>query len=129
MDDIKVYDQQGNLQEEYDLALGRLERRTRLVQHPAIEGVEEVWHWETVAEYPNGGKDVAKVIDVEGIEAQGAWEEEVPYLTYIPYTQEELEAIEAEKNKPTAEERIAALEAQLAAYEAAYQEGVREAWA
>ncbi|MBQ8536915.1 MAG: hypothetical protein IJ461_05860 [Clostridia bacterium] len=90
--------------------MGRLERHARLVQHPAIEGVEEVWHWETVAEYPNGGKDVAKVIDIEGIEAQGAWEEEVPYLTYIPYTQEELEAMELEKNRPTEAERIAALE-------------------
>ena len=126
---MQVYDQQGNLLESYDPDLGRLERHATLVQHPAIEGVEEVWHWETVAEYPNGGKDVAKVIDVEGIEAQGAWEEEVPYLTYIPYTQEELEAMELEKNRPTEAERIAALEAQLAAYEAAYQEGVREAWA
>lgn len=115
MDDIKVYDQQGNLLEEYDLDLGRLEASAKTEHHPAIEGVEEVWHWEVIAEYPNGGKDVAKVIDVPGVQAQAAWDEEVPICIYIPYTQAELDAIEAEKNKPTQEERIAQLEEELKA--------------
>ena len=110
MDKIKVYDQQGNLLEDYDISLGRLEPSTRTEHHPAIKGVEEVWHWETIAEYPNGGKDVKKVVDVAGVQAMEAWDEEVPIYIYIPYTQEELEAMEAEKNKPTAEERIAKLE-------------------
>lgn len=34
-----------------------------------------------------------------------------------------------EEDKPTQEERITALEAQLAAYEAAYAQGVTEGWA
>lgn len=123
----EVYDQQGNLLTEYDLNLGRLEASFRMEHHPAVEGVEEEWHWETVAEYPNGGRDVKKVIDVPGVMAQKAWVEEVPIRVYIPYTPEELDAIEAEKNKPTDEQRIAALEQQLAAYEAAYREGVNEA--
>ena len=46
---------------------------------------------------------------------------------YHAFTQEELEAIEAERNKPTQEERIKALEEQLASYEAAYAQGVNEA--
>lgn len=115
MDEIKVYDQQGNLLVEYDLYLGRLEPSTRTEHHPAIKGVEEVWHWETIAEYPNGGKDVEKVIDVMGVQAVEAWDEEIPIYIYVPYTQEELEAMEAEKNKPTAEERIAQLEEELKA--------------
>jgi len=123
----EVYDQNGNLLEEYDLTLGRLEASTRIEHHPAIEGVEEVWHWEVVREYPNGGKDVEKVIDVPGVAAQEAWEEEIPIYIYIPYTQAELDAIEAEKNKPSLEEEVASLKAQLAAYEAAYREGVNEA--
>lgn len=110
MDNIEVYDQQGNLLEEYDPALGRLEESTRIEHHPAIEGVEEKWHYETIAEYPNGGKDVARVIDVEGVEAQDAWDETIPILVYVPYTQEELDAIEAEKNKPSLEEQVAALQ-------------------
>lgn len=110
MENIEVYDQQGNLLEEYDLNLGVLEQSTRTIHHPAIEGVEEVWHWETVAEYPNGGKDVQKIIDVAGVQAEEAWDEEIQIKVYVPYTQEELDAMEAERNKPTAEERIAKLE-------------------
>ena len=106
----EVYDQQGNLLTEYDLNLGRLEASFRMEHHPAVEGVEEVWHWEVVREYPNGGKDAAKIIDVPGVEAQEAWEEEIPIHVYIPYTQAELDEIEAEKNKPTQEERLRQLE-------------------
>lgn len=112
---LEVYDQQGNLLDTYDPDLGRLVHSTKEIEHPAIEGVEEEWHWETVAEYPNGGRDVRRVIDVPGVMAQDAWVEEVPIQVYIPYTQEELDAIEAEKNKPDPEERIASLEEELLA--------------
>lgn len=112
---LEVYDQQGNLLDTYDPDLGRLVYALKPIEHPAVEGVEEEWHWETVAEYPNGGRDVRRVIDVPGVMAQEAWVEEVPIQVYIPYTQEELDAIEAEKNKPAPEERIAALEEELLA--------------
>lgn len=102
----EVYDQQGTLLTEYDLSLGRLQVSTRTEHHPAVEGVEEVWHWETIAEYPNGGKDVAKVIDVEGVEPVEAWTEEITYYTYVPYTEEELKKIEEERNKPSLEEEV-----------------------
>ena len=95
-----------------DLTLGYLRPGTRTEHHEAVEGVQEVWHYETVAEYPNGGKDVRKVVDVPGVEAQAAWNEEIPIQIYVPYTQEELDRMEAERNKPTTEERIQQLEAQ-----------------
>ena len=98
-----------------DLSIGYLKPSTRIEHHAAIEGVEEVWHYETIAEYPNGGKDIAKVVDIHGVEAQEARDEEIPIRIYVLYTQEQLDAMEAEKNKPTAEQRIAALEEQLAA--------------
>lgn len=123
----EIYNENMERIENPDLSLGYLKPSTRTEHHAAVEGVEEVWHYETVKEYPNGGRDVEKVIDVPGMEAQAAWDEEIPIQIYIPYTQEQLDAMEAEKNKPTAEQRIAALEAQLAAYEAAYTEGVNEA--
>lgn len=115
MERNKVFDQQGNILEEYDLNLGKVVSSTRTEHHPAVEAVTEVWHWETIAEYPNGGKDVRKVIDIPGVEAQEAWDEEIPIGVYIPYTQEELEAIEIEKNKPSSEERMAQLEEELLA--------------
>lgn len=107
---MEIYNEQMERIENPDLALGWLKPSARTEHHEAVEGVEEVWHYETVAQYPNGGRDVAKVIDVPGVEAQKAWDEEIPILIYVPYTPEELAAIEAEKNKPTQEERIAALE-------------------
>ena len=93
-----------------DLTLGYLKDSTRTEHHPAVEGVQEKWHHEVVNEYPNGGKDVQKVIDVPGVAAQAAWDEEIPIRIYVPYTQEELDRIKEEKNKPTMEDRLAALE-------------------
>lgn len=95
-----------------DLTLGYLKPGTRTVHHEAVQGVQEVWHYETVAKYPNGGKDIRKVVDVPGVEAKAAWDEEIQIQIYVPYTQEELDRMEAERNKPTTEERIQQLEAQ-----------------
>ena len=104
----------GNMEhiENPDLTLGYLRPGTRTEHHEAVEGVQEIWHYETVAEYPNGGKDVRKVVDVPGVEAQAAWNEEIPIQIYVPYTQEELDRIEAERNKPTDTERILQLESE-----------------
>ena len=108
----EIYNEQMERIENPDLTLGYLRPGTRTEHHEAVEGVTEVWHYETVAEYPNGGKDIRKVVDVPGEEAQAAWDEEIPIQIYVPYTQDELDRIEAERNKPTTEERVAQLEAQ-----------------
>lgn len=91
-----------------DLTLGYLRPGTRTVHHDAVEGVTEVWHYETVAEYPNGGKDIRKVVDVPGVKAQAAWDEEIPIQIYVPYTQEELDRMEEDRNRPTQLDRIEA---------------------
>ena len=108
----EIYSEQMERIENPDLTLGYLKPSTRTEHHEAVEGVQDVWHYETVAEYPNGGRDIRKVVDVQGVEAQAAWDEEIPIQIYVPYTQEELDRMEAERNKPTTEERIAQLEAQ-----------------
>lgn len=91
-----------------DLTLGYLKPGVRTEHHEAVEGVTEVWHYETIAEYPNGGKDIRKVVDVPGVAAQAAWDEGIPIQIYVPYTQEELNRMEAERNKPTQLDRIEA---------------------
>ena len=108
----EIYNEQMEHIENPDLTLGYLKSGTRTEHHEAVEGVQEVWHYETVAEYPNGGKDIRRVVDVPGVAAQAAWDEEIPIQIYVPYTQEELDRMEAERNKPTTEERVAQLEAQ-----------------
>lgn len=108
----EIYNENMERIENPDLTLGYLKPDTRTEHHEAVEGVTEVWHYEIVAEYPNGGKDVRKVVDVPGVEAQAAWDEEIPIQIYVPYTQEELDRMEAERNRTTTEERVAQLEAQ-----------------
>ena len=109
---MEIYNENMERIENPDLTLGYLRPGTRTEHHDAVEGVKEVWHYETVAEYPNGGKDIRKVVDVPGVEAKPAWDEEIQIQVYVPYTPEELDRMEAERNKPTTEERVAQLEAQ-----------------
>lgn len=109
--DREVYDENGNLLTEYDLSIGKLVDDIRTVHHDAVEAVEEVWHYETMNR-DGGGETGRIVIDVPGAFAQDAWDEEIPIQIYHPYTQEELDRIEAERNRPTMEERVAQLESQ-----------------
>lgn len=109
---MEIYNEDMELIESPDLTLGYLKPGTRTEHHEAISGVEEMWHYETVTEYTNGGRDIRKVVDVPGVQAQEAWDEDIPIQIYVPYTQEELDRIDAERNKPTTEERVAQLEAQ-----------------
>lgn len=103
---MKIIDENGAALENPDLTLGWLRDETEAVEHPAQEGVPELSHYETVAEYPNGGKDVRKIIDREGIPARDAWTEQVPIQRYILYTAEELAAKEEERKKAEAREKM-----------------------
>ena len=115
---MKIIDENGAAIETPDLTLGYLVGGTEPVEHPAVEGVEEVSHYETVTEYPGGGRDVRKVIDVPGVPAQAAWTEQVPVQRYIRYTAEELAAQEEARKKQEARDKlpetVAALQAALA---------------
>lgn len=106
---MEIYSAAMQLLQNPDLEAGWLEESTRTVHHEAVEGVQEEWHYERVKTNAKGGGIVRRVIDVEGVKAQDAWDEEIPILIYHPYTPEELAAMEAER-KPTTEERLAALE-------------------
>lgn len=96
---MKIIDETGAVVENPDLTLGYLTDDTEEIIHPAVEGVEEQWHWETVTEYPNGGRDVQKIIDRPGVQAQEEWVEQVPVQRYIRYTEEELAAREKERQQ------------------------------
>ena len=94
-----------------DLTLGHLvEEAVFVAHHPAVEAVREQWHYETIKEYPGGGRDVVKVVDVPGVEAKDAWDEYETIKRYVPYTEEELAALEEARNKPTLESRVEILE-------------------
>lgn len=103
---MKIIDENGAALENPDLTLGWLRDETEAMEHPAQAGVPELSHYETVAEYPNGGKDVRKIIDREGIPARDAWTEQVPIQRYIRYTAEELAAQEEARKKQEAKDKL-----------------------
>lgn len=103
---MKILDETGAVVENPNLTLGYLTDDTEEVTHPAVEGVEEQWHWETVTEYPSGGRDVQKVVDRPGVQAQEEWVEQLPIKRYIRYTAEELAAQEEERKKAEAREKL-----------------------
>ena len=103
---MKIIDETGAVIENPDLTLGYLKDDAEEIIHPAVEGVEEQWHWETVTEYPNGGKDVQKIVDRPGVQAQEEWVEKVPIQKYIRYTAEELAAQEEERRRAEAREKL-----------------------
>lgn len=103
---MKILDETGAVVENPDLTLGYLTDDIEEITHPAVEGVEEQWHWETVTEYPNGGRDVQKIVDRPGIQAQEEWVEQVPIQKYVRYTAEELAAQEKERQKQEAKDKL-----------------------
>ena len=115
---MKILDETGAIMENPDLTLGYLTDDTQPLEHPAQEAVAEVAHYETVAEYPGGGKDVQRVVDVPGVPARPAWTEQLPIKRYIRYTAEELAAQEEARKKQEAKDKlpetVAALQAALA---------------
>ena len=103
---MKILDENGAVVTAPDLPLGYLAADTEPLEHPAVEPVAEAAHYETVAEYPGGGKDVRKVIDVPGTPGCEAWTEQVPIQRYILYTAEELAQQQAQRQREEARERL-----------------------
>ena len=92
---MRILDIFNNIVEEPNFEVGHLvEDRIFIAHHEAVEGRVEEGHYEVIAEYPNGGKDVAWVVDVEAIEACEAWDEYEDILRFVEYTEEELQAME-----------------------------------
>ena len=89
---MEIYDINDKLIENPDLEKGHIENEKKTIHHDAVEAVEEKYHYETLKTYPNGGKSVKKVIDVNGVKAKDAYDEEVDIQRYILFTEEELKA-------------------------------------
>lgn len=94
---MKVYNKEKTIiLSEYDLNKGHLKEDTITHHYPEVKEVKEQGHYETIAEYANGGKDVEWVVDVKGVKYKPARDEEEQIYVYVPYTQEEI--IENKKN-------------------------------
>lgn len=90
---MRIIDQNGQEIENADFSKGYyLEDTIVIAHHPAQSYIPEQFHYETVARYPSGGRDVVKVIDVPEQEAREAWDETENILRWYWYTQEEIDA-------------------------------------
>lgn len=84
---MRIFDQNNNLLETVDESKGYLKRDSLfLCHHEAVEGTPTKGHYETVKEYPNGGKDVVWVVDVPGVAAKEARDEYEDILRFIPFS-------------------------------------------
>lgn len=124
---MNVFDNEMNYIESPDLDLGYLTIKTaKLIWNYILESEEE-GHYETIQEYPNGGKDVEWIVDVPEVghwdtryedgtlvdmkhydgdeQPDESWDHTVEYTTYwdyqlyTQYTEEELAQIENEKDR------------------------------
>lgn len=88
---MRTLDSNGNEVQNPDMTLGSMNMETIVTKHhDAVEAVKEIGHYETVAEYDNGGKVQEWIIDTPGVEAKDAYDETEQIMRYIPYTAEQL---------------------------------------
>ena len=119
-----------------DLEKGYLKKDVIETDIPEQEEVVEEWHYEAIKEYPNGGKILEKVIDVEGKPYISAHTEREEIWVYIPYTVEELAKIAAEREiaelkqklRDTDYQAIKFAEGELSEDEYADMKAQRRAW-
>ncbi len=112
---------------EYDLTRGYLkEDKLLIARHEAVEGRDEAGHYETVAEYENGGRDVAWVVDTPAVDACEAYDEYEDIQIYVEYTAPELAQIEtAELKRKLSETDYQAIKYAEGALSAEEYEGMR----
>ena len=89
---MKIYNEEKTqVLENPDLKKGWLKQDKIVIKTiPATEEVKEQFHYVTIKEYENGGKDVKKVIDVEYQPAKPETYEYEDIQVYVPFTEEEL---------------------------------------
>lgn len=88
---MKIIDENGVEILEFDPGKGYLvDKKVFVKHHKAAEAVEEQGHFEVIAEYENGGKDVEWVVDIPATEAREAYDEYEDVLQFVPYSAIEL---------------------------------------
>lgn len=117
---------------EYDLTKGYLkDDKLFVTTHAEQSEVTEQFHYE-YKEYPNGGKDQIKVIDVTYKPKVDAYDEYEDIKVYVPFTQEELNEQKVQILKQQLENTdylaIKFAEGQLTAEEYAETKAQRQAW-
>ena len=98
---MKVYNKEKTqMLTDYDLEKGYLVNDKILKEVlQAQEEVKEQGHYKTIKEYPNGGKTVEWVVDIQGKPARPETPVYEDIQVYVPYTEKEIATIRIEKLK------------------------------
>ena len=98
---MRIIDEDGLEIDRPDESLGRLVADRLLVAHheaePELRRVEVIDYDNPVYVAPNGGKIVNTIVEREYSPPKDAWDEYEDVLRYVPYTPDELAAMEAER--------------------------------
>ena len=119
-----------------DLSKGKLVNDTLIEHIPEQQEIQEQWHYRTIKEYSNGGKDVEKVIDVVGQPYIAEHDEVEDILVYKPYSEQEIKTIKnnnriielKQKLKDTDYKAIKYAEGELSVEEYSETKAQRRAW-
>jgi len=97
-ENIKVYNEdKTEILENYDLEKGYLVDDILKIHEDAVKGQKEEGHYEVIAEYDNGGKDVVWVVDKPYIESKPEYNGELAIKIYIKYSDDELLKLQYKK--------------------------------
>ena len=90
---MKIYNEEKTEElnlDDLNMELGYLKEDVLIHHISAQPLIEEQGHYETIAEYPNGGKDVEWIVDVEGQPAIEEHDEQEDILVFIEYSERDL---------------------------------------
>lgn len=96
---MRIFDENNNEIAEPDLSIGyMMPDRMLTAHHEAVAAVDEVYHYE-YTEFPSGGRERRKIVDVPAVDAVDAWDEYEDILRFVPFTQQEIRKRKIEENK------------------------------
>lgn len=116
---MKIYNQDLTMefqQDELDFSLGYLKGCSRENIIPEQKEIQEQGHYEVIAEYENGGKDIQWVIDQKYVPACEERVEIENYQVYIPFTEAHLHNILIREQIKKFEDALAQTDFQVLKY-------------
>lgn len=96
---MRILDKNGNELKDYDSSKGYLIEEQLITHHKAVKAVKEQGHWETIAEYPNGGKDIEWVVDVPEVKEKEAYDESEDIYRYVEFTKAQIKTFRIDELK------------------------------
>ncbi len=106
---MRVFDKDKNHEiKDWDLNKGRLLQDTLTTTIEAVDGQDEVGHYEVVATYPNGGEDIKWVVDKPFVKAQPQRQEVEEIMVFVPFSPQEQKQYDQTRYEMLVESKIRA---------------------